>query len=106
MGVGPWRPVDDLERAIKRGDLDMAIAHAKDIRREKGHAIGAKLALGMLPLVLRERRGEYARWATHWLLQWLSERERTLDEVADVAGALAEMPDEPDAYEALQAAVR
>lgn len=106
MGIGPWRPVDDLERAIRRGDLDMAIAHARDIRREKGHTISAKLALGMLPLVLQERPQEYSRWAMHWLLQWLGEHERTVDQAADVAGALAELPDEPDAYEVLRVAVR
>lgn len=106
MGVGPWRPADDLERAIRRGDLDMAIAHARDIRREKGRAISAKLALGMLPLVLKERPQEYSRWAMHWLLQWLGERERTVEQAADVAGALAELPDEPDAYEVLRVAVR
>jgi hypothetical protein len=106
MGIGPWRPLDDFERAIERGDLDMAIAHAKDIRREKGRAIGAKLTLGMLPLVLRERPGEYGRWAVRWLLQWLTERDRTVDQTADVASALAELPEEPDAFEVLRTAVR
>jgi hypothetical protein len=106
MGIGPWRPLDDFERAIERGDLRMAVAHAKDIRREKGRAIGTKLALTMLPLVLRQRPDEYSRWAMRWLLQWLGERERTIDQIADVASALAELPDEPDAYEVLRTAVR
>ncbi len=83
----------------------MAIAHARDIRREKGHVISTKLALQMLPLVLRDRPAEYGRWAVRWLLQWLTERERSIDQAADVATALAELPEEPDAFEALRAAV-
>jgi hypothetical protein len=83
----------------------MAIAHAKDIRREKGHVISAKLALGMLPLVLRDRPADYGRWAVRWLLQWLTERERPIDQAADVATALAELPEDPDAFEALRVAV-
>jgi hypothetical protein len=105
MGIGPWRPIKDLEVALKKGDLEMAIAVAKDIAREKGHTISLDLALRMLPLVIRERPEEYDRWALHWFERWLEGHGAlTMSAVADVAVALAELPRDIDAFEVLRRA--
>jgi hypothetical protein len=45
MGLGPYRPVRDLEHAVDRGDLRMAVAVAKDFAREYGRPIPIDLAL-------------------------------------------------------------
>src|SRR5271165_96388 len=34
MGLGPYRPIRDLERALERSQLDKAVALAKDVARE------------------------------------------------------------------------
>ena len=44
MGLGPHRPIRELEGAIERRELDMAIGIAKDIARER-RPIGLELAL-------------------------------------------------------------
>src|SRR5580700_11247153 len=106
MGIGPWRPIKDLENALAKGDLEMAIAVAKDITREKGHTISLDLALRMLPLVIRDRPDEYDQWALHWFHRWMERDGSTISEVADVAVALADLRSEPtEAYEVLRRAV-
>jgi hypothetical protein len=55
MGLGPYRPLKDLERAIERGRLDRAIAIAKDFGREYGRPIPIDAALWLLPLVAAQR---------------------------------------------------
>jgi hypothetical protein len=49
-GPGPYRPIRELEGAIERRELDMAIGIAKDIARER-RPIGLELALRPLALV-------------------------------------------------------
>jgi hypothetical protein len=71
MGLGPYRPMRELESAIERRELDMAIGIAKDIARER-RPIGLPLALDLVSLVAAEGP-DYDLWACRWLARWLSE---------------------------------
>jgi hypothetical protein len=96
MGNPPFRPVRELEHAVERGDLRMAVAIAKDFAREHGRPLPLGVALKLLPLVADKRPQSYDAWARHWLMRWLSEgREPTIEAAADVAASLAELPSEP-----------
>jgi nucleotide-binding universal stress UspA family protein len=96
MGNPPFRPTREIERAVERGDLRMAVAIAKDFAREHGRPVSLGVALRMLPLVAAQRPERYDAWARRWLLRWLVEgREPTIDAAADVAASLAELPAEP-----------
>jgi hypothetical protein len=107
MGLGPYHPVRDLERALERGDLEMAIALAKDVSREHGRPIHIDLALRLLALVAVQRLEEYDRWACRWLARWLGETAgATIDQTAEIAGALAELPEEPRSLEAIRGVLR
>jgi hypothetical protein len=105
MGLGPWRPIRDLENAIARGDLKMSAALAKDAEREYGRPIQLDLALRLVSLAAAERR-TYDAWACRWLARWLSEsRAPTIDATAELAGCLAELPAEPQLLEAILAMI-
>ena len=105
MGLGPYRPIRDLERALERGDLGMAVAAAKDAARENGRPITLDLALRFLPLVAQA--DAYNGWACRFLARWLSETAGvTIDQAADVASSLAELPAEPSALEMIRQALR
>jgi hypothetical protein len=107
VGLGPHRPIRDLERAIERSDLDMAVAIARDVGREQGQPIPLDLALGFLPLVVVQQLDSYDGWACRWLVRWLLENPgATIDQAAEIAGALAELPAEPSALETLRGSVR
>ncbi len=104
MGVGPYRPVRELEGAIERRELDMAIGIAKDIARER-RPIGLTLALGLVSLAAE--RSDYDLWACRWLARWLSETpDATIALAAEVAATLADLPAEPQAVEAIRQVVR
>ncbi|HEX5851696.1 MAG TPA: hypothetical protein VFY36_01265 [Solirubrobacteraceae bacterium] len=85
----------------------MAIALAKDVSREHGRPIHIELALRLLALVAVQRHEEYDRWACRWLARWLGESAgATIDQTAEIAGALAELPEEPRSMEAIHQALR
>jgi len=106
MGLGPWRPIRDLEHAIARGDLGMSAALARDAEREYGRPIQLDLALRLVSLAAAEP-GTYDAWACRWLARWLSEsRAPTIDAAAELAGCLAELPAEPQLLEAMLAIIR
>jgi hypothetical protein len=67
MGLGPYRPVKDLERALERGELDMAVAAAKDVAREYGQPIALELSVRFLPVVVAEQPERCDTWACRWL---------------------------------------
>jgi hypothetical protein len=73
MGFGPYRPLRDLERALERGQLKIAVAAAKDVSHERGRPIGLDLALRFLPLVAAQQLDAYDGWACRWLARWLNE---------------------------------
>lgn len=96
MNPRPFRPVRELEHAIARGDLRMAVALAKDIAAERERPIGLDVALGLLPLVASQELDAYDAWACRWLARWLEEsRKATIDTAAELAARLAELPVEP-----------
>jgi hypothetical protein len=96
MGPGPHRPVREFEAAIRRGDLEMASVLAREIARARGTPISLDLALELLPLVVAHDVDSYDGWACRWLVRWLSEtRAPTIEDAAELAGALADMPSEP-----------
>jgi hypothetical protein len=106
MGLGPWRPIRDLERAIAHGDLAMSTALAKDAEREYGRPIQLELALKLVSLVAAEQ-STYDAWACRWLARWLSEsRAPRVEVAAELAGCLAELPAEPQLLEAMLAMLR
>jgi hypothetical protein len=106
MGLGPYRPVRDLERALARADLRMAVAAARDCAREYGRPIDLELALRFLPLVAA-KDGAYDAWACRWLVRWLRESpQRSIDDAAEVSGCLAELPSEPQALDAILRMIR
>jgi hypothetical protein len=105
MGLGPYRPIRELEGAIERRELDMAIGIARDIARER-RPIGLELALGLLALVAADG-ADYDLWACRWLARWLSETpDATIGLAAEVAAALADLPAEPQALEAIREVMR
>jgi hypothetical protein len=107
MGVGPYRPARELERAIDRRELDIAIGIAKDIARER-RPIGLALALRLVSLVATAADGcDYDSWACRWLARWLAETPgATIAQAAEVAATLADLPAEPQAVEAIGELVR
>jgi hypothetical protein len=93
MGNAPFRPITEIERRLDRGDLSMAIAVAKDRRQP----LSLHLGMRMLPLVAGQRPDSYDTWALRWLKRWVEEMPGiTIDDAAEVAQALAEIPVEPD----------
>lgn len=105
MGVGPYRPVRELEAAIERRELDIAIGIAKDIARER-RPIGLALALRLVALVAAEG-SDYDSWACRWLARWLGETPgASIALAAEVAATLADLPAEPQAVESIREIVR
>ena len=98
MTSSPYRPVRELEAAIARGELDFALAHAKEVARERRAPLDLGLALDLLMLVAAQQRHAYDGWALRWLGRWIAEaREPTIAQAATLAGSLAEMPRAPSA---------
>jgi hypothetical protein len=94
-----------LERALERGDLDMAVASAKDVTREYGQPIRLELAVRFLPLVAVQRPEAYDAWALRWLARWSTESTwATIEGAAQVAAALANLPAEPSALNTIRQA--
>jgi hypothetical protein len=57
----------------------------------------------LLPIVALQQTADYDAWANRWFLRWLSETERpSIDQAAELAGTLADLPSEPSAMEGLQ----
>ncbi len=73
MGLGPYRPIKDLERALERGELELAIAAAKDVARAYGRPIQLDIAVRFLPVVAEQRPEDYDGWALRWLARWSTE---------------------------------
>lgn len=106
MGLGPYRPLRDLEHALERGQLKMAVAAAKDVSHEYGRPIGLDVALRFLPLVAAQQLDAYDGWACRWLARWLNETPGvTAEQAAEVAASLAGLPGEPAAFETLRGSV-
>jgi hypothetical protein len=95
MAPPPYRPLREFEHAVERRDLAMAVAIARDVASDTGRPIGLDFALQLLPLAAA-RRELYDAWALRWLARWLGESQGgTIEQAADVAAALADLPIEP-----------
>jgi hypothetical protein len=94
MAPRPWKPAVELDGAIQRGDLPYAITLADELRIEHGQPIPLDVALRMLPLAVS--RADYDAWARRWLGRWLAEREPDIEQAAEVAAVLADLPSEPE----------
>ena len=107
MGNPPFRPLREIEHEAGRGDLRMALSLSRDYAREKGHPIPLGVALRLLPLVAQESPVEYDAYALRWLARWVTETPAaTIARAVEAAGALAELPEDPDAFELLRELVR
>lgn len=96
MGNPPFRPVKEIERALERGDLRMAVAIARDFATERGRPIPLGVALKLLTPVALQSPSEYDAWACRWLMRWLTETPApTIEQAANVAASLADLPSEP-----------
>ncbi len=104
MGPRPWRPADELEKALERGDLRFAVALAEELRLERGRPIGLPLAARFLPLIAAASPGEYDAYALRWLARWVSETgTATIEQAAEIAASLADLPVEPSMLDAITA---
>lgn len=98
----PYRPAAELEAAIARGDLALAVSLAREVAEDRGRPLDLQMALRLLPLVAAQREGAYDSWACRWLARWLTETEgATIDQAVDLAAGLAALPVEPEALEAI-----
>jgi hypothetical protein len=78
----------------------MAGAIAKDFSRELGRPI--PLALALRPCHPWSPTAAYDAWACRWLARWLTETgSPTIEQAADIAGLLAELPAEPQAMQVI-----
>jgi len=104
MGPRPWKPAAELQGALERGDLRYATKLADEVRIERGVPIALEVACGFLPLIARESPREYDAWALRWLTRWISETGApTIEQAAEVAASLAELPTEPSSLEEVRA---
>jgi hypothetical protein len=108
VGDPPYRPVQELELAIARGELDLAIGYARELGGSRGRPLDLRLALGMLALIAAQRPRAYDAWAVRWLGRWIAEtRQPTIASAAELAGALADMGvQHPGARDAIEQALR
>jgi hypothetical protein len=87
----PYKPEVELQGALKRGELSWAITCAAEVKR-----IDLETALRFLPLVASEMPEEYDRWALRWLGRWAAEApDATIEQAAELAASLADLPSEP-----------
>jgi hypothetical protein len=107
MGPRPWRPADELNGALERGNLRYAISLAEELRIEHRKPIPLETASRFLPLIARESPREYDAWALRWLARWMSETgAHTIEQTAEVAALLADLPQDPDTIGELRAVTR
>jgi hypothetical protein len=98
MGPRRFNPRVELEAALKRGELGFASALAAELAEDRRRPLDLQPALRFLPLVAAQRPEHFDAWALRWLLRWVSEAPApTIEEAAEVAAALADLPLEPNA---------
>jgi hypothetical protein len=96
----------ELDGALAREDLRYAMTLAEELRIEHGKPIDLDTALRFLPLIARESPREFDAWALRWLARWASETPATINDAAEIAAQLADLPAEPSALEAIRQASR
>ncbi len=82
-GTATVEPAAELEAALERGDLSTAA--------------------GFLPLIARDSPREFDAYALRWLGRWITETPTaTIEQAAEIAGALADLPVGPTSFEAIR----
>ncbi len=105
MAPRPFKPAVEFEDAVRRGDLALAVAFARDLARERGVPVTLERALQLVMLASREQPEAYDLWARRWLVRWLNEAPGAgIEAAAEVAAALADLPAEPAVLETLRRA--
>jgi len=90
-----------LDAALAHGDLALALAAAADLS-----AVDLGRAAKLLHLMARDRSPLFDRAAARWLSRFMAEvKGVTAEQLADVAAAIADLPD-MNAAETLLAAVK
>jgi hypothetical protein len=102
MTARPWRPGDELDGALERGDLSYAITLAAEVAEDRGRPIDLDTALRFLPLVAARDPEHYDAWSLRWLARWLNEAPATIDRAAEIAAQLADLPAEPTALQTIR----
>lgn len=95
----------ELEHALQRGDLAIAITAARDLQ-EDGRPIGLMSGLELLALTARRKPHDFERWALRWLARYVTEVCQRIEDAADVASLLEELACEPTVIEKLRGYVR
>jgi len=107
MGPRPWKPDVEIDGALERGDLEYAITLAVDVTSERHKPIDLDTALRFLPLVIAQRLEGYDGWAVRWLGRWVTETPGvTIEQAAEIAGMLADLPTEPGTLQPIREACR
>jgi hypothetical protein len=103
MAPRPYRPVAELEGALRRGDLSYAVTLAAEVGEERRRPIDLDTALRFLPLVAVQQPAQYDAWALRWLARWIEEASQpTIERAATLAGLLADLPLEPSSFGAIR----
>jgi hypothetical protein len=90
-----------LDTALRHGDLELTLGAAKDLP-----AVDLARAAKILFLMAKERSPLFDKAAARWIARYAAEAKGvTADQLADVAGAVADLPD-MNAAETLLAAVK
>jgi hypothetical protein len=79
---------------------------AEELRIESGKPIDLGTALRFLPLIASESPREFDAWALRWLARWASETPATIEQAAELAAQLADLPSEPAAFETIRRATQ
>jgi hypothetical protein len=96
----------ELEGVLDRGELTAAIALARDVTEERGRPIDLDIALRFLPLVAVKQAEDYDEWSMRWLQRWIIETPgATVEQAAELSGALADLQTQPTAFDAVQSAL-
>lgn len=95
VGNSPNRPLRQIEHAVECENLREAVVVARDYARVHGRPIPLEHASKLLVLIARQSPSEYDGYALRFLERWIDEKARTIDEAADLAAALAELPENP-----------
>lgn len=106
MGERPYRPLREIEHAIDRDNLTMASAIARDFAKETGRPIPLDTAAKLLRLRATKDPDKYDDWARHWLVRWLSEKQPSAEQAAEMSSWVADLPVEPHALDEIIRALR
>jgi hypothetical protein len=82
------------------------VALAEELRLERGRPIELATAARFLPLIAAASPREYDAYALRWLGRWVTETATaTIEQAAEIAASLADLPVEPKMLAAITGAV-